>query len=79
MLSIPFGRTSQPHTPPHAHTQVGNLANDGFKLASGGSGKCSAEPEDGLEAEAKGGTLRYVAHTYDYYTTTSTLCGMLFA
>lgn len=39
--------------------QVGNLANDGIKLASG-SRKCSAEPQDGLEAEAKGGTLRYV-------------------
>lgn len=37
--------------------QVGNLANDGIKLATG-SGKCSIEPEDGLEAEAKGGTLR---------------------
>lgn len=38
-------------------SQVGNLANDGIKLATG-SGKCSAEPEDGLEEEAKGGTLR---------------------
>lgn len=38
------------------------MANDGFKLASGGSGKCSAEPEDGLEVEAQGGTLRYVTH-----------------
>lgn len=39
--------------------QVGNLANDGVKLASGNR-KCSAEPQDGLEVEAKGGTLRSV-------------------
>lgn len=38
--------------------KVGNLANDGIKLASSSNGKCSAEPEDGLEYEAKGGTLR---------------------
>lgn len=37
--------------------QVGNLANDGVKLATG-TRKCSAEPQDGLEAEANGGTLR---------------------
>lgn len=38
--------------------QVGNLANDGVKLASSANGKCSSQPEDGLEQEAKGGTLR---------------------
>lgn len=38
-------------------SQVGNLANDGIKLATG-TGKCSAEPDDGLEEEAPGGTLR---------------------
>jgi hypothetical protein len=37
--------------------QVGNFANDGVKLATG-SGRCSAEPADGLEVEAKGGTLK---------------------
>lgn len=37
--------------------QVGNFANDGFKL--GNSEKsCTAQPEDGLEEEATGGTLR---------------------
>lgn len=40
---------------------MGNLANDGVKLAAG-NGKCSAEPQDGLEVEAKGGTLRYVMY-----------------
>lgn len=40
--------------------QVGNLANDGIKLASLKAGNCSAEPDDGLEHEANGGTLRYV-------------------
>lgn len=39
------------------HQKVGNLANDGMKLATT-RGKCTAEPEDGLEQEAKGGTLR---------------------
>lgn len=38
--------------------KVGNLANDGIKLASSSTGKCSAEPEHGLEHEAKGGTIR---------------------
>lgn len=37
--------------------KVGNLANDGVKLAAT-PGKCTAEPDDGLEQEAKGGTLR---------------------
>lgn len=37
--------------------KVGNLANDGIKLATA-PGKCTAEPDDGLEQEAKGGTLR---------------------
>ncbi|XP_063704575.1 protein tincar [Culicoides brevitarsis] len=37
--------------------KVGNFANDGFKL--GNSEKsCSAQPDDGLEEEATGGTLR---------------------
>lgn len=44
--------------------QVGNLANDGVKLATG-RGKCSAEPSDGLEKEATGGTLRWVVF-YNY-------------
>lgn len=38
--------------------KVGNLANDGIKLASSSHGRCSAEPDDGLEHEAKGGTMR---------------------
>ncbi|GAB0090157.1 protein tincar-like [Sergentomyia squamirostris] len=37
--------------------KIGNLANDGVKLGSG-AGRCSMEPPDGLEEEAKGGTLR---------------------
>lgn len=37
--------------------QVGNLANDGVKLATD-SKKCSATPDDGLEREASGGTIR---------------------
>lgn len=41
----------------HSTKKVGNLANDGIKLAAT-RGKCTAEPEDGLEQEAKGGTLR---------------------
>lgn len=39
--------------------RVGNLANDGIKLASG-TRLCSSAPTDGLEEEAFEGTLRYV-------------------
>lgn len=39
--------------------QVGNLANDGIKLATGAKERrCSMIPHDGLEEEARGGTLR---------------------
>ena len=37
--------------------KIGNFANDGEKLASGYK-KCSVTPADGLEEEAKGGTVR---------------------
>lgn len=40
--------------------RVGNLANDGIKLASG-TRLCSSAPTDGLEEEAFEGTLRYVS------------------
>ncbi|KAI9576059.1 hypothetical protein GQX74_014542 [Glossina fuscipes] len=39
--------------------KVGNLANDGIKLATGAKERrCSMIPHDGLEEEARGGTLR---------------------
>uniref|UniRef100_A0A336LLF2 CSON010848 protein n=1 Tax=Culicoides sonorensis TaxID=179676 RepID=A0A336LLF2_CULSO len=38
--------------------KVGNFANDGFKLGNGGGKYCTAMPDDGLEEEATGGTLR---------------------
>ncbi|XP_067614575.1 protein tincar [Eurosta solidaginis] len=39
--------------------KVGNLANDGIKLATGAKERrCSMLPHDGLEEEARGGTLR---------------------
>ncbi|XP_070063789.1 protein tincar isoform X2 [Drosophila virilis] len=39
--------------------QVGNLANDGIKLATGAKERrCTLAPHDGLEEEARGGTLR---------------------
>ncbi|XP_011211158.2 protein tincar [Bactrocera dorsalis] len=39
--------------------KVGNLANDGIKLATGSKERrCSMSPHDGLEEEARGGTLR---------------------
>lgn len=39
--------------------QVGNLANDGIKLATGiKERRCSMSPDDGLEEESRGGTLR---------------------
>ncbi|KAM8705938.1 hypothetical protein ACLKA7_010264 [Drosophila subpalustris] len=38
---------------------VGNLANDGIKLATGAKERrCTLAPHDGLEEEARGGTLR---------------------
>uniref|UniRef100_A0A336LJ13 CSON011319 protein n=1 Tax=Culicoides sonorensis TaxID=179676 RepID=A0A336LJ13_CULSO len=40
--------------------KVGNFANDGFKLGNGGGKYCTAMPDDGLEEEATGGTLRYI-------------------
>lgn len=39
--------------------QVGNLANDGIKLATGArERRCTLSPHDGLEEESRGGTLR---------------------
>ncbi|KAH8414097.1 hypothetical protein KR222_006551 [Zaprionus bogoriensis] len=39
--------------------KVGNLANDGIKLATGArERRCTLAPHDGLEEEARGGTLR---------------------
>ncbi|XP_055378155.1 protein tincar isoform X2 [Condylostylus longicornis] len=38
--------------------KVGNLANDGIKLATIPNRKCSMTPHDGLEEESSGGTLR---------------------
>lgn len=49
--------------------QVGNFANDGFKL--GNSEKsCTAQPDDGLEEEATGGTLRYGFYILFFFETT---------
>ncbi|XP_037924160.1 protein tincar isoform X3 [Hermetia illucens] len=38
--------------------KVGNLANDGIKLGTMAHSRCSISPHDGLEEEAKGGTVR---------------------
>lgn len=39
--------------------QVGNMANDGIKLATSiKEQRCSMAPHDGLEEESRGGTLR---------------------
>ncbi|XP_043654100.1 protein tincar isoform X2 [Drosophila teissieri] len=39
--------------------KVGNLANDGIKLATGArERRCTLSPHDGLEEESRGGTLR---------------------
>nr|XP_041631530.1 protein tincar isoform X2 [Drosophila kikkawai] len=39
--------------------KVGNLANDGIKLATGArERRCTLSPQDGLEEESRGGTLR---------------------
>ncbi|ALC46505.1 tinc [Drosophila busckii] len=39
--------------------KVGNLANDGIKLATGArERRCTLAPQDGLEEESRGGTLR---------------------
>ncbi|EDW95834.2 uncharacterized protein Dyak_GE25500, partial [Drosophila yakuba] len=39
--------------------KVGNLANDGMKLATGArERRCTLSPHDGLEEESRGGTLR---------------------
>ncbi|XP_053969445.1 protein tincar [Anastrepha ludens] len=51
-ILLPFFFTS-------AVFKVGNLANDGIKLATGSKERrCSMSPHDGLEEEARGGTLR---------------------
>lgn len=51
--------SSNPFTLLRLSFQIGNLANDGVKLATKTPSRCSADPHDGLEEESKGGTVRY--------------------